>query len=121
VTDLAATTRSIIVERVMPYPPEKIWRALTQPALIAEWLMQNDFLPVVGHKFQFRAKPVGGWNGVADGEVLIVDPPRRLAWRQKTSGEQAAGGLKSRRHLDADTGGRRHARAHGAFRLQGRG
>ena len=36
-------TRSVIVEREVPYPPEKIWRALTQPHLIAEWLMANDF------------------------------------------------------------------------------
>jgi uncharacterized protein YndB with AHSA1/START domain len=57
-TDLAdAVTRSIVIERVMPHPPEKIWRALTQSPLIEEWLMKNDFRPVVGHKFNFRADP----------------------------------------------------------------
>lgn len=93
--DTATDTRSIVVERIMPHPPEKIWRALTDGALIAEWLMNNDFKPVVGHKFNFRAKPIAGWNGVADCEVLIVEPTRKLAWRQNTSGEQAASGLKS--------------------------
>ena len=50
-TNTATETRSVIVEREMPYPPEKIWRALTQPHLIEEWLMKNDFQPVVGHRF----------------------------------------------------------------------
>lgn len=92
---LAAETRSIVVERDIPYPPEKVWRALTTSELIADWLMQNDFKPAVGHKFNFRARPMAGWNGVADCEVLVVDPPRRLVWRQCASGEQAATGLKS--------------------------
>jgi uncharacterized protein YndB with AHSA1/START domain len=90
-----AETRSIIIERVMPHSSEKIWRALTQSHLMAEWLMQNDFQPVVGHKFQFRSKPMAGWNGVADCEVLVVEPPHRLVWRQSASGEQAAAGLRS--------------------------
>ena len=79
----------------MPYPPERIWRALTEGELIEQWLMKNDFQPVVGHKFNFRAQPMGGWNGVADCEVLVADPPRSLAWSQNASGEQAADGLKS--------------------------
>jgi uncharacterized protein YndB with AHSA1/START domain len=91
----APATRAIVVERVMPHAPEKIWRALTQSALIEEWFMKNDFKPLVGHRFNFRAQPMGGWNGVADCEVLIVEPPHRLAWRQDASGEQAKDGLKS--------------------------
>jgi uncharacterized protein YndB with AHSA1/START domain len=79
----------------MPHAPEKIWRALTQSALIAEWLMKNDFQPAVGHRFNFRSTPIAGWNGVADCEVLVLEPPRRLAWSQCGSGEQAADGLKS--------------------------
>jgi uncharacterized protein YndB with AHSA1/START domain len=90
-----APTRSLVIEREMPHPPEKIWRALSEGPLIEQWLMQNDFKPIVGHKFNFRATPVPGWNGVADCEVLVVDPPRRLAWSQNASGEQAADGLKS--------------------------
>jgi uncharacterized protein YndB with AHSA1/START domain len=89
------TTRSIVIERDMPHPPEKIWRALTQGALLEEWLMQNDFQPVVGHKFNFRAPPQPGWNGVVDCEVLIVEPNERLSYRWNASGEAAANGLKS--------------------------
>jgi uncharacterized protein YndB with AHSA1/START domain len=51
----ATETLSVIVEREIPFPPEKIWRALTQPHLIEEWLMKNDFTPVVGHRFNLRA------------------------------------------------------------------
>jgi uncharacterized protein YndB with AHSA1/START domain len=94
-TELATAARSIVVERVMPHAPEKIWRALTQSALIAEWLMKNDFQPIVGHRFNFRSTPVAGWNGVADCKVLVLEPPRRLAWSQCASGEQAADGLQS--------------------------
>jgi uncharacterized protein YndB with AHSA1/START domain len=94
-SELATAARSIVVERVMPHAPEKIWRALTQSALIAEWLMKNDFQPAVGHRFNFRSTPIAGWNGVADCEVLVLEPPRRLAWSQCGSGEQAADGLKS--------------------------
>jgi Activator of Hsp90 ATPase homolog 1-like protein len=54
-TNTATETRSVVVEREIPFPPEKIWRALTQPHLIEEWLMKNDFKPVVGHSFNLRA------------------------------------------------------------------
>jgi len=76
----AVATKSIVVERTMPHPPGKVWRALTQSPRIAEWLMQNDFAPVVGHRFQFRATPVPGWSGITNCEVLEVDEPRRLVY-----------------------------------------
>ncbi len=94
-TESEKSSRSIVVDRVMPHPVAKVWRALTDATLMSKWLMRNDFQPVVGHKFNFRADPVAGWNGVADCEVLVVEPPHRLAWRQRASGDQAAGGLDS--------------------------
>ena len=69
-------TRSVIVERDFPHPPEKMWRALTQPHLIEEWLMKNDFNPVVGHRFNLR----GEWGGVLDCEVLAVEPNKTLSY-----------------------------------------
>jgi uncharacterized protein YndB with AHSA1/START domain len=75
-----AATRSLIVEREMPHPPEKIWRALTQGPLIEEWLMKNDFQPQVGHRFSYRSTPVPGWNGVIDSEVLAIEPNSRLCY-----------------------------------------
>ena len=58
-----APTRTLVIEREMPHPPEKIWRALTEGQLMEEWLMKNDFQPEVGHRFTFRSTPVPGWNG----------------------------------------------------------
>ncbi|HEY4162044.1 MAG TPA: SRPBCC domain-containing protein [Dongiaceae bacterium] len=79
-TDTATETRSVVVEREMPHPPEKIWRALTQPHLIEEWLMKNDFKPVVGHRFNLRADPQPNWNGVVDCQVLVVEPNKTLSY-----------------------------------------
>jgi uncharacterized protein YndB with AHSA1/START domain len=87
--------RSLIVERTLPYRPEKVWRVLTQPALIDRWLMKNDFELRVGHKFNFRAQPMYGWNGVTDCEVLEIVPNERLVYSWDASGEQADDGLKT--------------------------
>jgi len=87
-TTATAETRSLVIEKEMPHPPAKVWRALTEGHLIEEWLMKNDFQPVVGHKFSFRADPVPGWNGIIDCEVLVVDPPSRLTYTWGTMGMQ---------------------------------
>ena len=91
----AVTMRSIVIERMMPHPPEKIWRALTQSALIEDWLMKNDFQPVVSRKFNFRADPMPGWNGVTDCQVLMVEPNERLSYSWNASGDEAVNGLKT--------------------------
>ena len=70
-----APTRTLVIEREVPHPPEKIWRALTQSPLIEEWLMKNDFQPVVGQSFNLRAD----W-GVVDCQVLVVEPNSRLSY-----------------------------------------
>ena len=74
-TDAAADTRSIVIEREIPHAPEKIWRALTEPHLIEEWLMKNDFAPVVDHKFNLR----GDW-GAVDCQVKEVEPMKTLSY-----------------------------------------
>jgi len=90
-TDAAPETLTVVVERDFPYPPEKIWRALTQPHLMEEWLMKNDFSPVVGHRFNLR----GDWGGVLDCEVLEVEPHRTLAYRWDHAHDDPAFALKS--------------------------
>jgi uncharacterized protein YndB with AHSA1/START domain len=80
------TMRTLVIEQEMPHPPEKIWRALTQGALIKEWLMDNDFQPVVGHKFNFRATPMPQWNGIIDAEVLVIDPNKTLSYTWASMG-----------------------------------
>jgi uncharacterized protein YndB with AHSA1/START domain len=88
--NVAVDTKGIVVERTMPHPPEKVWRALTQAPLVADWLMPNDFQAVVGHKFRFRMEPPppGGWDGIVESEVLEVEPPTRLVYRWDTTGEK---------------------------------
>ena len=76
----APETRSVIVERELPFPPEKIWRALTQPHLIEEWLMKNDFKPAVGHHFNLRRSPQPDVKIVVDCQVLIVEPNKTLSY-----------------------------------------
>jgi uncharacterized protein YndB with AHSA1/START domain len=88
-------TRSVVMEREMPHPPEKVWRALTQSTLMEEWLMTNDFQPVVGHRFNLRAQPMPQWNGVIDCEVLEVEPGAALSYTWNTSGNETANGLKT--------------------------
>ena len=88
------SSRSVVIERVMPHSPQKVWRALTEGSLIEQWLMKNDFRAEVGHRFQFRSEPIpGAWNGVTDCEVLAVEPLERLAYRWCSSGEEKADGL----------------------------
>ncbi len=90
-TSAAAETLSVVVEREFPYPPEKLWRALTQPHLIAEWLMKNDIAPVVGHRFNLR----GDWGGVLDCEVLTIEPSRKLSYTWDFANDDPAFALKS--------------------------
>jgi uncharacterized protein YndB with AHSA1/START domain len=91
-TNPAECPPSLVVERVFPHAPEKLWRALTEGPLLAQWMMNNDFEPVVGRKFQFRADPIPNWNGIVDCEVLVVDPLRRLSYNWGVG--DAAGGLQ---------------------------
>jgi uncharacterized protein YndB with AHSA1/START domain len=85
-SNTAESTRTLVIERVFPHPPEKLWRALTENPLIAQWLLKNDFEPVVGRKFQFRSEPVPNWNGVIDCEVLVVDHLTRLSYSWSSMG-----------------------------------
>jgi uncharacterized protein YndB with AHSA1/START domain len=85
-TDTATETVTVTVERELPHPPEKIWRALTQPHLIAEWLMKNDFKPEAGRAFKLEMGPQGGWDGVIDCKVLAIEPQSSLSYTWTTMG-----------------------------------
>lgn len=74
-SDATHERRTVIVEREIAFPPEKIWRALTQPHLLQDWLMRNDFKPVVDHRFKFS----GDWGSV-DCAVREVEPNRTLSY-----------------------------------------
>lgn len=81
---------TIEIEEFLPHPPAKVWQALTEPRLIARWLMENDFQAVVGHRYQMRGIPVPavGFSGLVASEVLEMDAGKRLriSWRDANSG-----------------------------------
>ena len=68
-----------------PHPPAIVWDYLTEPELVAQWLMPNDFLPVVGHQFCFRAGPVPQleFDGIVYCTVLEIVPFKKLVYSWK--------------------------------------
>jgi uncharacterized protein YndB with AHSA1/START domain len=90
-TSTATEMLSVVVEREIAFPPEKVLRALTQPHLIEEWLTKNDFKPVVGHRFTLH----GDWGGVLDCEVRAIEPNRTLSYTWNFVHEDAAFNLRS--------------------------
>jgi uncharacterized protein YndB with AHSA1/START domain len=74
-TDMQTDAQSVVVERELAHPPEKVWRALTQPHLMQEWLAKTDFRPQAGHRFDLPFD----WGRV-DCEVLVVEPHRTLTY-----------------------------------------
>ena len=87
---MSLTLTAIELDEFLPHPPAKVWRALTEPALIAAWLMENDFEPVIGHRYTMRGTPVPavGFSGLVASEVLEIDPERllRISWRDAEAG-----------------------------------
>ncbi|GJJ03268.1 activator of HSP90 ATPase [Duganella rhizosphaerae] len=79
--DIAHQLRTVVVEREFSHPPEKLWRALTQPHLIEAWLMKNDFQAVPGHRFNLN----GDW-GTVDCQVMEVEPQKTLAYTWNAMG-----------------------------------
>jgi len=77
------------MERVFPHSQQKLWRALTESPLLAQWMMNNDFEPVPGRRFQFRADPAPNWNGIVDCEVLAVEPMQRLSYNWGVGGGES--------------------------------
>jgi uncharacterized protein YndB with AHSA1/START domain len=81
--------------RDFPYPVAAVWRAMTEPDLVARWTVTGrsgrpvGFAPVVGNRFRLVGKPVPGWRGVVDCEVLEVEKPRllRYTWQGDEGGK----------------------------------
>jgi uncharacterized protein YndB with AHSA1/START domain len=89
---LKPTTQEILVDEVFPHAPEAIWRALTNGALMARWLMApTGFAPVVGTRFTFKTTPAGAWDGTIHCEVLHVQPNERLAYAWRGGHEDNVG------------------------------
>jgi uncharacterized protein YndB with AHSA1/START domain len=86
---------TVVIERLFNHPPERVWRALTQQWLIAEWLMANDFRPDVGHRFTLKTTPMPYWDGVVECEVLEIEPMSRLVYSWNTNAPDGAVGLET--------------------------
>jgi uncharacterized protein YndB with AHSA1/START domain len=72
--------RNIHIVKEYPYAVATLWEAITTSEHIAEWLMPNDFEAKVGHRFTLRTKPAPGFDGIVHGEVLALEPERRMVW-----------------------------------------
>ena len=77
-------TQTVKIDIFYPYPPEKVWTVLTNRRALAAWLMENDFEPCLGHKFQFYADSLPGLQRKIECEVIELDEPHRLVytWRE---------------------------------------
>lgn len=77
--------QSIKLERFYPHSIDQIWFGLTNRAALKNWLMENNFEPTLGHKFQFLLKSELGLEAVIYCEVLTLDPPTQLSytWREQ--------------------------------------
>ena len=72
--------RAIHFEQTYPHPIDKVWRALTDPAIVGQWLMPTTLVAEVGHRFTFATAPYPGFDGTVHCEVTTADPPRELAY-----------------------------------------
>ena len=111
-------SRTIRREVRFPQQREQVWRALTNSAILAEWMFPNDFEPRVGRRFTFRVppNPEAGFEGlVVECEVLECDPPSRLAFSWLAGGPVVDTRVSFR--LEPDAGGTRLLLEHSGFNL----
>ena len=111
----------IVVECDLPYPPARVWRALTEQDLLAAWLMPNDLRPEAGARFRFQPEGGATDGAVIDCEVLEAEPNRRLRWRQSEAAPRDPDGRLIDSvvtvELTARPGGTHLRLVHDAFRL----
>lgn len=84
-----AETKSISMGYDLPHAPEKVWRALTEPKLLADWLMATDMRPVLGNSFTFKSDPTPWWDGIVHCEVLEFKPPKRISYTWRSGPESS--------------------------------
>ncbi|HEY3804383.1 MAG TPA: SRPBCC domain-containing protein [Kofleriaceae bacterium] len=71
---------AITIQLEVPQAPAKVWRALTEPELLARWLLETDFAPQIGAAFSFQRDPMPGWDGKVRCEVLALELHKRLQY-----------------------------------------
>ncbi len=111
-------SNTVRLEVVFPQPPERVWRALTDRATLAEWMYPNDFEPAVGHRFTFQVppNPKANFDGlVVRCEVLTCEPPKRLVFSWSVGGPVVNTEVSYR--LEAEGTGTRLLFEHAGFDL----
>jgi uncharacterized protein YndB with AHSA1/START domain len=74
-------TESISFEFDLHHLPQKVWRALTEPALLAEWLLPVvDLKLEAGAAFTFKAPPQPGWDGIVNCRLREIEAQRKLSY-----------------------------------------
>lgn len=83
--------RTIKLRTFLPYPSEKVWRALTNPEMLGSWLMENNIMPKPGHHFTFRMEPQKGWDGITHCEIISLEEGKHISYtyRGEATGEKA--------------------------------
>lgn len=78
----------VSVQHHFPFSIDKVWASLTNSEILGKWIWPNNFKPVLGYTFQFRAEPNEWWNGVVDCEVLEIKEPYKLSYTWHSAGER---------------------------------
>lgn len=82
--------RSVRIRKSFPYPPDLVWKAITDSKLLGKWFMENDFEPILNREFTFRMAPQKGWDGITYCKVIEFEPLNKLAYtyQGEASGEK---------------------------------
>lgn len=81
-TTAPAQTESLAFEFDLQHSPEKVWRALTDPELLAQWLLPTiGFELEPGAAFRYETQPYPGWDGIVNCQMLEIEPQRKLSYK----------------------------------------
>lgn len=94
-------------ERIYPYPPEKVWQALTDRAALGQWLMETDFVAEAGRAFRMWCSDGAGGKDTYLCAVREINPPTRMVWSWVLNGRQELGETLVEFRLEPVAGGTR--------------
>ncbi|MDJ0693802.1 SRPBCC domain-containing protein [Mastigocoleus sp. MO_188.B34] len=77
--------KTLNLDVVYPHQPQRVWEVITDSRALAAWLMENNFEPKLGHRFQFKHTALPGTNVTIDCEVIELDEPKRISYTWKDS------------------------------------
>ena len=75
--------KTLNLDVIYPHQPERVWKVLTDSRALAAWLMENNFEPRIGHRFQFKHATLPGIDGTIECEVIELDEPKLISYTWK--------------------------------------